>query len=89
MPIEIEPVLTYRAILRVSAEFLVMLLGAMNGERHFRITGMPPHARVVGVRLERWGDHTIELLLEDDSFPGTPEGGTYPELDRLMVEELR
>jgi hypothetical protein len=83
-----EPGPVRRAILKVTAEVFLFQLERMDGERRFRVHGLPPGLRVVGVHLEHWGDHVISLLLEGDALELMPEGSAIPEI-KPVVEEIR
>jgi hypothetical protein len=76
-----------RAKLSISAEMMIELLErladgylALDDGGAITLTGLPRGGRVVGVRLEHWGDHVITLLLEGDGLPPAPEGALPAEI---------
>lgn len=54
------------------------LLGILNGEAQICGPGIPPDARVVGVR-ENFARCGLSVLVQSDGFPDVPEGNMIPD----------
>jgi hypothetical protein len=69
-----------RKILRMSPEFLSVMLG--EGEHHYRVVGdaLPPDAKVMEARV---AGGVLELVIESETF-NRVRGHLYPEITPRM-----
>lgn len=86
-----EPAYIRRGIMRITGEALLTILEylstgrlVMPDDRVITLTGMPLNCRLTGIRLEHWGDHIIDILLEGPSFPVIFEGDAPPTINPIV-----